>query len=362
MKAYFDNGATTMVDPRVVKAMLPYFTESFGNPSSLHSYGVKAREAVDESRKIIANKLGAKPGEIIFTSGGTESDNLAIKGVSKGHVITSKIEHPAVLRACETLEKVTYLGVDPDGLVKPDDLKRAIRDDTVLVSIMHANNEVGTVQPIREIYEICKKHAILFHTDAVQSFTKEPLCVKDADLISLSSHKIHGPKGVGALYVREGVKLKSLFNGGSHELGLRPGTENVSGIVGFARAVELSKPPSKALRDYIIKKLLEVPGSRLNGHPTNRLCNNINVSFDKVEGESVLLRLDAKGIAVSTGSACSSKSLKPSHVLTAMGLRPEQSHGAVRITTSKYSTKVEADYLIKNLKQVIKNLREMSPL
>ena len=361
MKAYFDNGATTRVDPLVVKAMTPYFTEHYGNPSSLHSEGQKAKEAVEKARKVIANALGAKPTEIIFTSGGTESDNLAIKGVAQGHIITSKIEHPAVLRTCESLD-TTYIDVDSDGLIRLDDLKRAIRKDTVLVSIMHANNEVGTVQPIKEIHSICKKHNILFHTDAVQSFTKEPLSAKDADMISLSAHKIHGPKGVGALYVREGIKLQSLLKGGKHEQGLRAGTENVPGIVGFAKAVELTKKPSKAIRDYIIKELLKIKGSRLNGHPIKRLCNNINISFDKVEGESILLHLNAKGISVSTGSACSSKSLKPSHVLTAMGLRPEQSHGTVRITTSKYTTKTEAEYLVKNLKEIIKNLREMSPV
>jgi cysteine desulfurase len=373
MKAYFDNGATTRVDPRVVKAMLPYFTEVYGNASSIHSYGVKAREAISKAREVIAKKINASPQEIIFTSGGTESDNLAIKGVAlskgKGHIITSKIEHHAVLNTCKALEgqgfKVTYLPVDKDGLVSLELLSKAIKEDTILVSIMHANNEIGTIQPIKEIYEICKSKGVIFHTDAVQSFTKVPLNSSHADLISFSSHKIHGPKGVGALFVREGVKLKRLMEGGGHEFGFRPGTENVPGIIGFVKAVELcSKSDFKkmiVLRDYIITELLKIPGSMLNG-PKKRLCNNINITFDRVEGESLLLYLDSKGIAVSTASACSSRDLKPSHVLTAIGLRPEKSHGTIRITISRFNTKEEADYLITSVKESVKKLREMNPL
>jgi cysteine desulfurase len=374
MKVFFDNGSTTRVDPRVVKAMLPYFTEHYGNASSLHAFGTKAREAVENARKVIAERIGAKPQEIIFTSGGTESDNLAIKGVTlakgKGHIITSKFEHPAVLRTCETLEKqgfeVTYLPISSEGLVSVEALERAIKENTILVSIMHANNEVGTIQPIKEIHELCKTRGILFHTDAVQSFTKTPLSASDADLISFSSHKIHGPKGVGALYVKEGIELKTQSEGGGHEFGKRAGTENVPGIVGFAKAVEIS---SKAditkitkLRDYIIKRLKEISGTRINGSLAKRLCNNINVTFDRVEGESVLLFLDSKGIAVSTGSACSSKNLKPSHVLMAIGLRPEQSHGTIRITLSRENTKEQAGLLITSLKEITEKLREMNPL
>jgi len=361
-RIYMDNGATTMVDPLVVK--------DYGNPSSLHSFGTKAREAVESARKVIADKLGAKPQEIVFTSGGTESNNMAIKGIAglkgKGHIITSSIEHPAVLNTCRQLEskgfKVTYLKVDSEGFVDPLDVEQAIKPDTILVSIMHANNEIGTIQPIKEIHDVCRKHGIPFHTDAVQSFTKTPLSASDADLISLSAHKIHGPKGVGALYIHDGLKLEKQNEGGGHEAGRRAGTENVPGIVGFAKAVEISQPPSKELRDYIIDELLKIPGSRLNGPKNKRLCNNINITFEGVEGESVLLYLDDKGIAVSTGSACSSHSLKPSHVLTAIGLRPEKSHGSIRITTSRFTTREEADYLIKSLKEIIKKLREMNPL
>lgn len=374
-KIYMDNGATTCVDPQVVKAMLPFLTEKFGNPSSIHSFGAEAREAVEKARKIIADSVGAKSQEIIFTSGGTESDNLAIKGVAelrgKGHIITSSIEHPAVLRACEHLEKqgfkVTYLPVTREGVVTPESVEKAITKDTILVSIMHANNEIGTIEPVREIHELCVKHKIPFHTDAVQSFTKVPINAGNADLISFSSHKIHGPKGVGVLYVREGVKLTRQSDGGNHEFGLRGGTENVPGIIGFAKAVELCKPEDNKkmseLRDWIINNIEKrIPKSYLNGSRTQRLPNNINFNFSDVEGESVLLMLDAKGIAVSTGSACSSHSLKPSHVLTAIGLKPEESHGSIRITLSRENTKEEAEYLINNLEEIVRKLRKMSPL
>ncbi len=372
MKVYMDNGATTRVDPRVVKAMLPYFTEVYGNPSSIHSFGREAREAVEKARKIIADYLGVKANEVIFTSGGTESDNLAIKGVAeakgKGHIITSQIEHPAVLRTCEHLEKngyeVTYLPVNKEGLINLEQLKNSIKNNTILVSIMHANNEIGTIQPISDIARVCHERGVLFHTDAVQSFTKEP--IRGPDLISMSSHKIHGPKGVGALYVGEGVKLVRQNDGGGHEFGLRASTENVPAIVGFAKAVELVNDEDKErvlkLRDYMMSELLKIPDSWINGSLTNRLCNNISVSFKGVEGESILLELDLNGVAVSTGSACSSKNLKPSHVLTAIGLRPEESHGTIRITLSKYNTKEEADYVISKIKESVNRLREMNPL
>ncbi len=368
---YFDNGATTRVDPRVVKAMLPYFTEYYGNPSSIHSAGIKAREAIEKARKTIAEYLGVKPTQVIFTSGGSESDNLAIKGVAeyhgKGHIITSQIEHPAVLRTCEHLEKqgfeVTYLPVNKEGLVTPEQVSKAIKDNTILVSIMHANNEIGTIQPIKEIARVCHEKKVLLHTDAVQSFTKTR--ISDADLISISSHKIHGPKGVGALIVKTN-KIVRQIDGGGQENGLRAGTENVPGIIGLAKAVTLVSDDEinkiKELRDYIIKELLKIPNSWINGSLTNRLCNNINITFKGAEGESILLMLDDKGIMVSTGSACSSKNLKPSHVLTAIGLKPEDAHGTIRITLSRFNTKKEADELIKALKEIIPKLREMNPL
>ena len=364
---YFDNAATTRLDPLVLKAMLPYFTETYGNPSSIHSPGKKAREAVENARKVIADKLNALPSEIIFTSGGSESDNLAIKGVAeakgKGHIITSSIEHPAVLNTCRHLEKlgydITYLPVDKEGFVRAEDLKNTLRKDTILVSIMHANNEIGTIQPVKEIARICHKEGVIFHTDAVQSFTKVP--IEGPDLISLSSHKIHGPKGVGALYVRKGTPIARQIDGGGQEFGLRAGTENVPGIVGFAEAVRLSTPESikkmTELRDYIIDNLLTIPHSRLNGSRTKRLCNNISISFKGVEGESLLLYLNEEGIAVSTGSACSSKSLKPSHVLTAIGLRPEESRGTIRISLSRFNTKEEADILISAVKKIVNKMR-----
>ena len=321
---------------------------------------------------IIAKSINAKHGEIIFTSGGTESDNLAIRGVcslkDSGHLITTRVEHPAVLRTFESLEKqgfkVTYLPVDSDGLISADSVAKAITSDTIIVSVMHANNEIGTIMPIKEISAVCRKKGVLFHT--VQSFTKVPINAPDFDLISFSSHKIHGPKCVGALYVRSGVKLVPESTGGSHEFGVRAGTENVPGIVGFARAVELSTNDEitkiSKIRDYIIDELLKIDGTRLNGSRVKRLCNNVNVTFDDVEGESVLLMLDSKGIAVSTGSACSSHSLKPSHVLTAIGLRPEKSHGSIRITLSRDNTKDDAKYLIDSLKEIVIKLREMNPL
>ena len=378
MKVYLDNGATTKTAPEVVEAMQPYFTDKYGNASSLHYFGREAKGALDKAREIIAKKINASPEEIIFTSGGTESDNLAIKGTvyahkDRGnHIITSQIEHPAVLGAYSVLEregfKVIYIGVDKNGFVKLDQLEKAITDKTILVSVMHANNEIGTIQPIKEIGDICRKHKVIFHTDAVQSFTKVPIDVKkiNVDLISLSSHKIHGPKGVGALFVRKGTKLKKLADGGGHEFHLRAGTENIPGIIGFAKAIELVsdmdlKQMTK-LRDKLINGLLKIPHTQVNGSKENRLVNNVNISFNYVEGESLLMYLDDKGIAVSTGSACSSHSLKPSHVLMALGLKAEVAHGTIRFTLSKYTTDKEIEYTIKSVKEVVEKLRRFSPL
>jgi cysteine desulfurase len=376
-----DHGATTPIDPKVVEAMMPYFTEKFGNASSLHSFGREAREALDASRATVAELIGAKPEEIIFTSGGTESDNLAIKGAAfkhrkQGrHIITSNIEHHAVLHTCEYLETlgfdVTYVPVDSRGIVNPDDVAAAIRDDTILISIMHANNEIGTIQPIEEIGEIAREHDVYFHTDAVQSVGKIPVDVDElkVDLLAMSSHKIYGPKGVGALYLRGGVKIEPLAHGGGHERGLRSSTENIHGIVGFAKACELAgqnmeseSARLRGLRDQIIDELLKIEECYLNGDRRQRLPNNVNVRFSYIEGESLLLHLDMLGIAVSTGSACSSTSLEPSHVLLALGLKPEEAHGSLRITLGKDNTQEDVDYLLEKLPSVVARLREMSPL
>jgi len=377
MKVYLDNGATTRVAKEAAKTMQEYMTEKYGNASSLHSFGEEANEALEKARTIIAKKLNAETDEIIFTSGGTESDNLAIKGIAystnKKHIITTRIEHPAVLKTCETLQqqgyKTTYLKVDREGFVNLKELEEAITDDTAMVSIIHANNEIGTIQDIEKIGEICKKKNVLFHTDAVQSFTKVPIDVKkiNVDLISISSHKIHGPKGIGALYVRKGTKIKKQMDGGPHEKNMRAGTENVSGAVGFGKAVELvnEKDLKKImkLRDKLTDKILkEIPETMLNGAKTKRLCNNANVTFKKIEGESLLLLLNEKGIAVSTGSACSSKSLEPSHVLLAIGLKHEDAHGSIRFTLSRYTTEKEVEYTIKAVKEAVKKLRGISPL
>ncbi|MFQ6089214.1 MAG: cysteine desulfurase family protein [Candidatus Methanofastidiosia archaeon] len=374
MKVYLDNGATTMTDPKVVKTMLSYFTKNFGNASSLHSWGEEAKKALENSRKIVAKALNAKPSEIIFTSGGTESDNLAIKGIAfhhgKGHIITSKIEHPAVLRSCKALERkgfeITYLDVDEKGFVNIEELESCISRETILVSIMHANNEIGTIQEISEIGKICCEKGIVFHTDAVQSFTKVPIDVErvKVDLISMSSHKIHGPKGVGALYIREGTMIEKLSDGGGHEFELRAGTENVSGIVGFAKAVSLCSKAHidymKELWDRLISRVLEeIPNTHLNGAMDKRLCNNANFSFEGVEGEAVLFHLNLKGIATSTGSACSSRDTKPSHVLEAIGLKSELLSGSLRLTLSRFNTKEEIDYCVDVLKEVVGSLREM---
>lgn len=377
MRVYLDNGATTKVDEEVLKTMLPYFSEKYGNAMSLHQIGQEAKEALESSREIIAKKLNAKPEEIIFTSGGTESNNLAIQEIAytnreKGkHIITTKIDHDCVLNACKFLEKdgfnVTYLDVDKEGFVNPKDVLKEIKKDTILVSIIHGNNETGTIQPLEEIGKICKEKNVYFHTDACQSFTKVPIDAKNFDLITINGHKIHGPKGVGALYIKKGTNIHPLLHGGGHEFGLRSGTENISGIVGFAKAVEVAKEEHirhmAKLRDKLTEGILkEIPHTRLNGPRENRLCNNANISFEFIEGESLLMRLNDKGIAVSTGSACSSKSLDPSHVLLAIGLKPEIAHGSLRFSLSKYTTKEEIDQTIKVLKEEVKALREMSPL
>lgn len=379
-RIYLDHAATTPVALEVLEAMKPYFNEKFGNASSLHSFGQEARAAVENSRKIAAKFLGARQNEIIFTSGGTESNNLALKGVAfankeKGnHIITTKIEHHAVLEPCKWLEKqgfkVSYLNVDKYGLVNPKDVENAITDKTILVSIMHANNEIGTIEPIEEIGKICKKHKVYFHTDAVQSFGKIPIDVKkmNIDLLSASSHKIYGPKGVGLLYVGQDVKIEPIQHGGGHESGMRSGTENVPGIVGFAKAIELASKTMKSeavretkLRDKLIQEILKIPGAQLNGHPSQRLPNNVNVSIKGIEGEALLIRLNEKGIAVSTGSACSTKSLEPSHVLTAIGLTPEQAHGSLRITLGKDNTEEDINYVLEELPKIINSLRKISP-
>jgi len=379
-RIYLDHAATTPLASEVFEAMKPYFSEKFGNASSLHSFGQEARDAVENSRKTAASFLGARPNEIVFTSGGTESNNLAIKGIAfanknKGnHIITSRIEHHAIHEPCEWLTKhgfkITYLPVDSQGLVNPSDVEKAITKETILVSIMHANNEIGTIEPIEEIGKICKKHKIYFHTDAVQTFGKIHIDVKkmNIDLLSASSHKLYGPKGVGLIYIGQDVKIEPTQHGGGHENGMRSGTENVPGIVGFARAIELAKQKMKAegerqinLRDKLINEILKIPGSQLNGHRTQRLPNNCNFSFKGVEGEALLIRLNEKGLAVSTGSACSTKSLEPSHVLTAIGLSHEQAHGSLRITLGKDNTEQDVDYAIEQINSIIGSLRKISP-
>ncbi|HDN95547.1 MAG TPA: cysteine desulfurase NifS [Thermoplasmatales archaeon] len=379
MRVYLDHAATTPVDEEVLKAMQEFFSKKFGNASSLHSWGREAREALEESREKVAKLINADANEIVFTGSGTESDNLAIKGIAykhrKGHVITSKIEHPAVLETCKYLEKkgfdVTYLPVDKYGLVDPKQVEEAIRDDTILISIMHANNEIGTIEPIEEIGKIAKKHGIPFHTDAVQSVGKIEVDVKklNVDLLSMSSHKIYGPKGVGALFIKHGIKIEPILHGGGHEYGLRSSTENIAGIVGFAKACELAKKrlhedaeKMKKLRDKIIKETLKIEESYLTGHPEKRLPNNASFYFKGIEGESLVLMLDAKGIATSTGSACSSKKLQASHVLLAIGIKPEDAHGSLRVTLGRENSEEEIDYFLEVLPQVVEELRKISPL
>jgi len=385
-KIYLDYAATTPVDPRVVKAMRPYFSKKFGNTMSLHSFGQEAKEALEESREVVANLIKAKPEEIIFTGSATESNNLVLKGIAlarrslggggfAGHIIISPIEHPCIMESAKFLEsqgfEITRLKVDKYGLVDPEEVKKAIKKETILVSIMHANNEIGTIEPIEEIGKICREKGIYFHTDAAQSFGKIPIDVNkmNVDLLTASSHKMYGPKGAAILYVREGTKISPLLHGGGHEAGLRSSTVNVVAIVGFAEAVKICQREMKRegerltkLRDKLIKGVLEkIPGSYLNGHPKKRLPNNINFSFQGVEGESLIMQLDLLGIAASTGSACSSEKLEPSHVLLAIGLRPEQAHGSLRLSLGRWTTEKDIDYVLKVLPKVIKKLREISP-
>jgi cysteine desulfurase NifS len=380
--SYMDHSATSPVDPEVLEAMLPYFKESFGNASTLYSLGREARTAMETARKQVASLIGARAEEVYFTSGGTESDNLAIKGTlsrlnGKGnHIITSAIEHPAVEETCKYLEKigytVTYLPVGEDGIVKLEDLKESIRKDTILITIMHANNEIGTIQPIKEIGALAREKGILFHTDAVQSVGKIPVNVEDmnVDLLSISAHKLYGPKGVGALYIRKGVRIDPLFHGGGHEKGMRPGTENIPGIVGLGKACQLAEENLDknmeyvaSLRDQLIKGVLgSIEQSYLNGHPTKRLPNNANFRFSSIEGESLILQLDFNGINASTGSACSSNKLEPSHVLMAIGLEEVDAHGSLRISLGKENTHEDVDSSIVAIKEVVEKLRSMSPL
>ena len=379
---YLDNAATTPARPEVVQAMLPYFTQKFANPSAIYSITNEVNSAIDNARKTIAKSLNANANEIYFTAGGSESDNWAIKSTAyalkdKGkHIITSKIEHHAVLYTCQFLEKlgyeVTYLDVDEDGVVKLDDLKAAIRPDTILISIMSANNEIGTIQPIKEIGAIAKEHGILFHTDAVQAYAHIPMDVDEMniDMLSASGHKLNGPKGIGFLYVRKGTKLPSFIHGGAQERKKRAGTENVTGIIGLGKAVEIAfdtlderMKKERELSNRLIERISkEIPYARLNGHRTDRLPNNVNFSFQFIEGESMLLMLDSKGICASSGSACTSGSLDPSHVLLAIGLPHEIAHGSLRLTLSEVNTIEEMDYVVDNLKVIVDGLRKMSPL
>ncbi len=381
-RIYLDYAATTPTHPEVVKAMLPHFTDAFGNPSSIYSYGQEAKGAIEEARTQVAELIGARDEEIVFTSGGTEADNFALKGVAfanenrGNHLITSSIEHHAVIETCEFLERrgfsVTYVPVDEYGSVDPDDIRRAITDRTILISVMHANNEVGTIEPIAKISKIAREAGIYFHTDAVQTVGHIPIDVSElgVDLLSMSAHKLYGPKGVGALYIRKGTKLLTLMHGGEQERGRRASTENVPGIVGFSKAVELAWQEMGVeterltrLRDKLIQGLLErIDHIHLNGHPQKRLPNNVNVSVGFVEGESMLLNLDLEGICASTGSACSSGSLESSHVLLAMGLSHEQAHGSLRFTLGKWTAEEEIERVLDVLPGIVAKLRAMSPL
>jgi len=403
---YLDNGATTKVDPEVVKTMNRFHSEAYGNASSTHHKGQGARIALEEARHIIAKSIGAKDEEIFFTSGGTESNNWALMELffanpDKKHIITTKIEHDCILKTCKLLErlgaKVSYLDVDKEGFVNPDNLEKEITKNTLIVSIIHGNNEIGTIQNIKKLGEICRKHNVYFHTDACQSYTKTKLSVKDADLITLNAHKIHGPKGIGALYIKKGTKINPFIQGGGQERGMRSGTENIPGMVGFAKAVKLAMDQKHVknmakLRDYFIEEVLKIPDTILNGPKgagtkgikdsrgfgnkvskqskifgtteggDKRLCNNINVSFRYIEGESIGAYLDTKGICTSTGSACSSHTLEPSHVIMALENNPERAHGSLRITLSRFTTKEELDFTLKELKKTVEKLRKVSPL
>lgn len=380
-RIYLDNSATTKVSKEVMDAMLPYFTETYGNPSSLHTMGQEANVAIQKAREQVARAIGADAGEIIFTSCGTEADNLALIGSAyanrkKGdHIITSSVEHPAILRTCEFLEKegfkLTYLPVDRYGMVNPADVEASITPQTTLVSVMFVNNEIGTIQPVKEIGRIAKSHNIYFHTDAVQGVGKLPINVKDQniDMLSLAGHKIHAPKGVGALYVRKGTRIQALIHGGGQERNMKSGTENVPGIVGLGQACEVAARDLEKnaahmtrLRDKLMDGILKIDHVKLNGHRTIRSPNNVNVSFSFIEGESLLLFLDMAGIEASTGSACSSKNLKASHVLLACGMAPEEAHGSLRLTNSEFNTEEEIDYVLETIPGVVDRLRAMSPL
>lgn len=382
-RVYLDNNATTRLRPEAFEAMTPYMTDQFGNPSSAHHLGRAARAKISDARDIIASAIGADPSEIFFTSGGTEADNLAIKGhawadrkASGSHIITSSIEHPAVLEVCKYLSKNGYeqtvVPVDAKAMVAPEAVRKAIRDNTTLVTIMHGNNEVGTIQPIAEITKIAKEKGIAVHTDAVQTFMKIPLNVDDlgVDLLSLSSHKVNGPKGVGVLYIRKGTKMHPLAHGGHHERGLRAGTENVAGIIGFAKSVEIgiaemdaNRAHIKKLRDELERRILsEIPHTELNGHVEKRLPGTVNISFKCIEGEALLINMDMCGMAISTGSACSSGSLDPSHVLMAMGIPHEVIHGSLRFSFGHENTMGDVDYVMTHLPKIITTLRNISPL
>ena len=381
-RIYMDNGATTRVTEPVFEAMKPYFCEIYGNPSSAHNFGYVSRHAIDAAREQVAKAINADVNEIYFTGCGTESDNWAVRGaayenVKKGrHIITTAIEHHAILHTCAQLEKegfeVTYLPVDEYGFVTPEQLDAAIRPDTTLVSIMTANNEIGTIEPIAELAAVCKKHGVLFHTDAVQAIGSVKIDVKamNIDMLSMSGHKFHAPKGIGVLYIRKGVRLQQFMNGGAQERNRRAGTENLASIVGIGKAIELAtadidahNAQLSAIRDHMIERILkEIPFTRLNGHPTTRLPGNVNVCFRFIEGESLLMLLDAKGIAGSSGSACTSGSLDPSHVLLAIGLPHEIAHGSLRLSLSEENTMEEADYVVDSLVEIVSRLRSMSPL
>ncbi len=379
---YLDNAATTQVYSEVLHVMEPYFTEYYGNPAAVYTFASEASKAVDTARQTIADALNAEKQDIYFTGGGSESDNWALKAAveayaSKGkHIITTKIEHHAILHTCEYLEKqgceVTYLDVDENGLVKLDELEAAIRPDTILISVMMANNEIGTIEPVKEIGEIAKKHGVLFHTDAVQAFGHVPIDVKEMniDMLSASGHKVNGPKGIGFMYIRKGIKLRSFIHGGAQERSRRAGTHNVPGIVGFGKATELAVADMEKrmayeteLRDYLIKRVMEeIPYTKLNGDPVKRLPNNANFCFRFIEGESMLILLSQNGICASSGSACTSGSLDPSHVLLAIGCPHEIAHGSLRLTLSEKTTKEEIDFTVDTLKGIIERLRNMSPL
>ena len=374
-RIYLDHAATTPVAKEVLEVMLPFFSQKYGNASSLYTLGREAKEAIEDSRAKCAKVINAEPREIVFTSGGSESDNMVLRGIPNAgdHIITSAFEHHAILHTCQVLEKegvrVTYLPVTKDGFVKPEDVEKAITKKTRLVSIMHANNEIGTIQPMEEIGKICRDSGVLFHTDAVQTYGKIPIDIKNIDFLSASGHKLYGPKGVGCLYIRSGISLKSLVTGGSQEHGMRAGTENAAGIAGFGKAAELAlKNMDKEaayltkLRDSLIDGVLKIEDSWLNGSRKNRLPNNTNFGFDYIEGESIVLHLDLKGVAASTGSACSSESLTPSHVLTAIGLSPVKAHGSLRMTLGKDNTKEEIDYVLGVLPEIVENLRKISPM